>query len=78
MVSGLYTLLEQCLRARYAKEKLTLLMQINDDLDILRYQTRLLFDFGVIETNRYEYASRSLNEIGGTIGNWIKQQRQKT
>ena len=78
MVSGLYDLLERCLRARYANEKLTMLMQINDELDILRYQTRLLLDFGLIDARRYEYASRLLNTIGGAVGNWFIQQRQKT
>lgn len=77
IITGLYELLELLVRARYARAKLPILEPLNDRLDILRYQTRLLFDFGLIETKRYEYASRLLNNVGGDLGNWIKQQRSK-
>ncbi|MGK7957834.1 MAG: diversity-generating retroelement protein Avd, partial [Crocosphaera sp.] len=52
MITELYELLEGLLRARYTKEKLTQLQALNSELDILRYQTRLLYDFELISLKR--------------------------
>ncbi len=78
MITGLYELLDNLIIARYAKEKLTILESLNSKLEILRYQTRLLLDFNLIKTKRYEYAQKLLNGIGGDLGGWIKQQKGKT
>ncbi|NER93772.1 MAG: diversity-generating retroelement protein Avd [Symploca sp. SIO1B1] len=77
IVSGLYDLLENLIVARYAQEKLSTLELLNPKLDILRHQTRLLLDFKLIKTERYEYASKLLNEIGQELGGWIKQQKRR-
>jgi hypothetical protein len=74
VISGLYDLLEGLLRARFAKEKRALLAELNTDLDILRYQTRLLHDFKQLTTQRYEHVSHLFNQIGIDLGGWIKQQ----
>jgi len=78
MITGLYDLLDSLIIARYAKQKLTILEPLNSKLDILRYQTRLLQDFNLINTKRYEYAQEFLNKIGSDLGGWIKQQQSKT
>ncbi|MEM7554251.1 MAG: diversity-generating retroelement protein Avd [Cyanobacteria bacterium P01_A01_bin.84] len=78
MILGLFDLLDNLIIARYAKQKLTTLESLNSKLDILRYQTRLLLDFNLINTKRYEYAQKLLNDIGGDLGGWIKQQKAKT
>jgi hypothetical protein len=75
---GLYDFLEDLLRARFAKEKREMLAELNTDLDILRYQTRLLHDFKLITTQRYEHVSRLFNDIGMDLGGWIKQQGQSS
>ncbi len=49
MVTGLYDLLDALIIAKYASDKLTLLEPLNSKLDILRHQTRLLFDFQLIK-----------------------------
>ncbi len=77
MVNGLYNFLEGLIIARYAKEKLAQLESLNSQLDILRYQTRLLFDFQLIPVHRYEYAGKLINEIGMELGGWIKQQNKR-
>jgi hypothetical protein len=77
IITGLYDFLEGLIIARYAREKLSTLENLNSQLDILRYQTRLLFDFGLISKGRYQYVGQCLNEIGINLGGWIKQQRQK-
>jgi hypothetical protein len=78
ITSGLYDLLDGLLRARFAKNKQDILIEINTNLDILRYQTRLLHDFKLINTKQYEYASQATNNIGIELGGWIKQQRATT
>ncbi len=77
IITCLYDILEGFILARYASEKLTELQLLNAKLDILRHQTRLLFDFELIKEPRYEYAGKLINEIGNELGGWIKQQRQK-
>ena len=74
MINRLYNLLDNLIIARYAKEKLTKLESVNTQLDILRYQTRLLLDFHLIAARRYEYAIKLIDEIGIELGGWIKQQ----
>ncbi|MEM7578402.1 MAG: diversity-generating retroelement protein Avd [Cyanobacteria bacterium P01_A01_bin.80] len=77
IINRLYELLEDLIQAKYARHKLDKLEVVNNQLDILRYQTRLLLDFELISLKRYEYASKLINEIGAEIGNWIKNQRRK-
>jgi 23S rRNA-intervening sequence protein len=76
MIAGLYDLLEGLIKARYAKDKLTILEPLNGSLDILRHQTRLLLDFELIKTERYEYASKLINEVGSELGGWIKNKKR--
>jgi hypothetical protein len=78
IVAGLYDLLEGLIEVRYAKEKLPQLMALNIQLEILRHQTRLLLDFQMLSTRRYEFVGQHINSIGLEIGGWIKQQRQTT
>ena len=78
MSDNLYDLLEGLIRARYAKsDKLARLQALNTQLDILRYQTRLLYDFELIATERYKYINQQLNGIGIELGGWIKQQQKQ-
>ncbi len=77
IITGLYDLQEGLITARYAQEKLTLLEKLNTKLDILRQQTRLLLDFNLIKSERYEYVGKLINQIGADLGGWIKQQRQQ-
>lgn len=78
IINKLYDLLEGLIEARYAKsDKLTRLQSLNTQLDILRYQTRLLYDFQLISTQRYKYINQQLNGIGIELGGWIKQQQKR-
>jgi hypothetical protein len=77
IATGLYDLLDGLIQARYSSDKLFLLEPLNSRLDILRHQTRLLFDFKLIATQRYEYAGKLLNGIGTDLGGWIRQQKQR-
>ncbi|NES72887.1 MAG: diversity-generating retroelement protein Avd [Okeania sp. SIO2D1] len=75
MINSLYDFLESLIIAKYASEKLNLLKSLNPRLDIIRYQTRILLDFQLINNKRYEYISQLINEIGKELGGWIKQQK---
>ncbi|OKH53943.1 four helix bundle protein [Calothrix sp. HK-06] len=76
IINGLYSLLEGLIQAKYAKNKLTHLEPLNTQLDILRYQTRMLLDFDFICAQRYEYVIKLIDEIGIELGGWIKQQKK--
>ncbi len=78
LANNLYNLLEGAIQARYAKsDKLTRLQSLNTQLDILRYQTRLLYDFQLISDKRYKYINQQLNGNGFNLGGWIKQQQKR-
>ncbi|WP_066380548.1 diversity-generating retroelement protein Avd [Anabaena sp. CA = ATCC 33047] len=77
MLNRLYHILEGLITARYAKQKITILESLNTELDILRYQTRLLLDLHLIPIYRYEYAGKFINDIGTDLGGWLKQQKQR-
>ena len=79
MVTALYDLLDGLIRTRYARNnKLLRLEDINSHLDVIRYQTRLLHDFELISTKRYDYAGNELRGIGQELGGWIKHQRGRS
>ena len=77
IIAGLYDVLEELIRARYETNKLARLESLNSEFDVMRHQTRLLKDFGLIDAQRYGQAARRINEIGEDLGGWIKQQRTK-
>lgn len=77
LIHNLYSFLEDLIRARFTKkERLSRLQEINIQLDIIRYQTRLLYDFDLMGESRYEYVSQKINEIGQDLGAWIKQNQK--
>jgi hypothetical protein len=71
----LYGLLDGLIRARYRREKLELLEGLNAELDVLRFQFRLCRDLDLVNVRRYEYMSGLVNEIGESLGGWIRQQK---
>jgi len=77
MVSGLYELLEGLVSARYSKTKVPLLEPLPARLDLLQIQTRLLHDFQLIDTRRYEHASRLMETVGRQLSGWLAQQRRQ-
>ena len=64
LVNNLYNFLELLIIAKYASEKLNILESLNPKLDIVRYQTRIILDFQIINNKRYEYISQIITEIG--------------
>lgn len=78
IATALYDLLDNLIEARYMTKKLARLEAINTSLDRLRFQTRLLRDFKLIDAQRYERASKLINAVGTDLGSWIRQQKANT
>jgi len=78
IIDGLYNLLESLVLARYSSNKRALLQSLNPKLSVLRYQTRLLLDFKLFSAQRYEYAIKLIDSIGGDLGGWIAQQNHSS
>ena len=76
IVTQLYDLLEGLIKARYSRDKLSKLYDLNLQLEILRHQTRLLLDFELLSAKRYAYVGQQINGIGIELGGWIKQQKE--
>ena len=78
MIAQLYEMLEGLIQARYlTKNRAYRLEVVNTNLDILRYQTRLLLEFQLISSQRYNYAGKQLRAIGQDVGGWLRQQRSQ-
>jgi hypothetical protein len=77
LIANLYILLEGLIQAQYEREKLSQLQSLNTQLEVIRYQTRLLHDFDLINTQRYEHIAKLTNAIGNDLGGWIRQQHGK-
>jgi len=77
VITGLYDLLEGLILARYSSDKLPKLKALNGRLDLLRHQTRLLFEFELMSAQRYKYVSQLIDGIGQELGGWMRQQQQK-
>ncbi len=64
--------MEEVIQAVYTRDKVSYLKSANINIEKLRHFIRLVKDLRYINTNKYEYSSRCLNEIGAEIGGWIK------
>jgi hypothetical protein len=77
IISNLYAVLEALVAARWSRDKLPLLEPAAARLDLLRIQTRLLHDFQLIDTRRYEHASRLLEAVARQLSGWLQQQQRR-
>ena len=64
--------LERLIEATYARQRRTALLAANMGLQKLRILHRLALDLRYLDARRYEYASRSIDEIGRLVGGWMK------
>ena len=66
-------ILDLLLRAKFTKDRLPLLLQTNLELELLRFQFRTVKDIHCLTLASYGSAARFVNEIGQSVGGWIKQ-----
>ncbi len=71
-------LVEDLVEARYSSKKHAILQRANLRLEKLRLLLRLAHKLRYLDYKRYEYAMKSINEIGKMLGGWLKQQRHET
>lgn len=70
--SGALDVHERLIEATWSRHKLPALQQANLGLEKLRLLLRLAFDLRCIDKRRYEFAARSLDELGRMVGGWSK------
>jgi hypothetical protein len=66
---------EALIEATYSKSVASHLSRANLHLEKLRYLFRLALDLGYLDSRRYEFAVRSVDEIGRLAGGWMKASR---
>ena len=50
------------------------LLQASFELERVKHYLRLCLELKLLPVSQYEYASRSVSEIGKLLGGWIKKQ----
>jgi hypothetical protein len=66
-------ILECLLEATYSRSKAEPLRRANLSLEKLRFLVRLAKDERCLSIKQYEFASKSINDVGRQIGGWRKQ-----
>lgn len=66
---------ERLIEATYSKARERALSDANLGLEKLRFLFRVCAELHYLDLRRYEYAARSLDEIGRLVGGWIKANR---
>lgn len=64
-------ILDDFIMAYYSKNKVERLREANLKLERLRYLIRLSHGLKCLSNKKYGIISSKINEIGGTVGNWI-------
>lgn len=65
-------ILERLVEATYTKQRSRHLASANLGLEKLRFLVRLARDLRCLDTRRYEFAARSIDDTGRRIGAWTK------
>lgn len=60
------------IEAAYSRQKAGVLKTANLKLEQLRYLIRLSKDLKLVSLQNYEFSARAANEIGTSIGGWLK------
>ena len=72
LLNKLYDVLEDLIKAKYrSRNKLELLEQANVGLEIVRFYQRLILSDNLWDRKRYQFASKSVNEVGILLGKWV-------
>ena len=64
--------LERLIEATYTKARRPILVAANLGVEKMRLLFRLSYDLKCLDIRRYEFAARSLDEIGRLVGGWRK------
>lgn len=64
--------LETLVKASYAKDKTTLLVQANEGIEMTRWVVRMASDRKLLAPKQFEFSAIQLNECGRMVGGWLK------
>jgi hypothetical protein len=64
--------LDALIEATYTRDRRAHLTRANLGLEKLRFHFRLAAEMKHLDMRRYEYAARTLDEIGRLVGGWAK------
>ena len=64
--------LETLVKASYAKDKTTLLVQANEGIEMTRWVVRMASDRKLLAPKQFEFSALQLNECGRMVGGWLK------
>lgn len=64
------SVLESLIEATYSRRPESPLARANLDLEKLRVLFRLAYDLRHLDGRRYEFAARSVDEVGRLVGGW--------
>lgn len=68
-----FTFYEMLIRAARSKQKRTVLLQADLELDKLRLYVRMAQARQLTNSRQYRYAAEALIEIGRLLGGWLKE-----
>jgi hypothetical protein len=69
--------LERLIEATYSRERQGMLRLANLGLEKLRHLMRLAHDLRYLDSRRYEYAARTIDEIGRLVGSWTRTNQRR-
>ncbi len=72
LVSGVIDLLLRLVDAAYARDKRSILVEVNGMLNRMRYLLRLAKDLKLFKVDSYGYTAERVEEIGRMAGGWRK------
>lgn len=75
ITSAALDVLERLVEATYSRQRDAALDAANLGLEKLRFLFRLAADLKLLDLRRYEFAARSLDEVGRLVGGWKKAHR---
>lgn len=64
--------LETLVKASYAKDKTTLLVQANEAIEMTRWVVRMASDRKLLAPKQFEFSAIQINECGRMVGGWLK------
>lgn len=68
-------IVELLIEAKYRRDKKLILKKINLCLEKIRILLRISHGTQLISTKSYNFAVKSINEVGMMLGGWLKQQK---
>lgn len=73
----LQEIMADLIRARYRRDRISLLERVNVEMEVLRFQLRLASDLKVLSIRGHGFAAKSLVEVGSQVGGWLKASEKK-